>query len=77
VIKSILDEAGIRFFAKGENIQNLFGFGVLGTGFNIVTGPIEIQVLEENADYARELLADVKESPKEDENNQFDNPELP
>lgn len=76
VIKSLLDEAGIKFFAKGESVQNLFGVGVLGTGFNPLTGPVEIQVLEENEEYARELLRDVKEFPDEEgESGQFDNPE--
>jgi len=75
VIKSILEEAGIQFFAKGENIQNLFALGVLGTGFNPVTGPVEIQVLEEDADYAKELLSDVKEIPDDEESQNSDNQE--
>ena len=75
VIKSILDEAEIKFFAKGEGVQNLFGVGVLGTGFNPLTGPIEIQVLEEDEEYARELLKDVKEAPEEDSEDQFDTPQ--
>jgi len=65
LVKSILDEAGIEYDAKGEGVQNLIGFGVVGTGFNPVTGAVEIQVLEENAEYARELLKDVTESPEE------------
>lgn len=62
VVKSILDEAKIRYLAKGEGVQDLFGVGVLGTGFNPITGPVEFQVLEEDAEYARELLKDVKEN---------------
>ena len=38
------------------------GVGVMGTGFNPITGAIQIQVLEENAAQARELLKDLKES---------------
>jgi len=62
VVKSILDEAQIQYLAKGEGVQDLFGVGVLGTGFNPITGPVEFRVLPENAEYAKELLKDVKPS---------------
>ena len=65
VVKSILDEAKIRYLAKGEGVQDLFGVGVLGVGFNPVTGPVEFRVMPEDAEYARELLKDVKESSEE------------
>lgn len=61
VIKSILDEANIRYLIKGENVENLFGIGVIGTGFNPVTGPVEIKVMPEDVNYAKELLKDVKD----------------
>jgi hypothetical protein len=61
VVKSILDEANIRFVIKGENVENLFGLGVIGTGFNPITGPVEFQVMPENVKYAKELLKDVKD----------------
>ena len=62
VVKSILDEAQIQYLAKGEGVQDLFGVGVLGTGFNPITGPVEFRVMPENAEYAKELLKDVKPS---------------
>lgn len=62
VVKSILDEAKIRYLAEGEGVQDLFGVGVLGTGFNPITGPVIFQVMPEDAEYARELLKDIKES---------------
>jgi hypothetical protein len=62
VVKSILDEANIRYLAKGEGVQDLFGVGILGTGFNPITGPVEFRVMPEDEEYARELLKDVKES---------------
>ena len=65
VVKSILDEAKIRYLAKGEGVQDLFGVGVLGIGFNPVTGPVQFRVMPEDAEYARELLKDVKESREE------------
>lgn len=60
--KSMLDEAGIEYVVKGEGVENLLGVGVMGTGFNPVTGAIQIQVLEDKANEAKELLKDLKES---------------
>lgn len=59
VIKSILDEAEIRYMAKGDGVQDLFGVGVLGTGFNPITGPVQFRVMPEDVEYATELLKDV------------------
>ena len=60
-VKSILDSAEIPYLAKGENIQNLFGLGVIGTGFNPISGPVQIQVRREDESVARELLAEIDE----------------
>jgi hypothetical protein len=62
VVKSILDDAEILHSIQGENVQNLFGFGSIGTGFNLLTGPIRVQVMPKDAEEARVLLADVAES---------------
>ncbi len=62
LVKSILDEAKIQYLAKGEGVQDLFGVGVLGTGFNPITGPVEFRVMPEDAKLAKELLKDVKET---------------
>ncbi|HQY19832.1 MAG TPA: DUF2007 domain-containing protein [Ignavibacteria bacterium] len=59
VIKSVLDEAGIRYLAKGEGVQDLFGVGILGTGFNPITGPVQFRVMPEDQEYATELLKDI------------------
>ncbi len=50
VVKSILDEAGIRYFVRGEALQNLLC--IKGAGFNKVA----IQVSQADADIARALL---------------------
>jgi putative signal transducing protein len=55
VAKSLLEEADIPFFAKGEGIQDLIGGGRIGA-FNILAGPIQLQVSADDADEARELL---------------------
>ena len=51
VAKSLLEEANIPFFAKGEVIQNL--------GFGIGAGPVELQVSADDAEQARALLMDL------------------
>lgn len=56
LIVSLLESNGIKCFSKGAGVQNLFGWGQTGTGFNVVTGPVEIQVLEEDVEKAREVL---------------------
>jgi len=62
VAKSLLEEADIPFFAKGEAVQDLFGLGRLA-GFNPAVGPVELQVSAENADEARALLRDLTDTP--------------
>ncbi len=59
--KSLLDGAGIRYIVKGENLQNLFGGGVIGTGYNLVVGPAQIQVQREDQAAALKLLAELEE----------------
>ena len=57
IAKSILDGAGIWYFAKGEAIQDLFGLGRIG--YSVLTGPVEIQVRQEDEEVARALLEDL------------------
>ena len=64
VAKSLLEDAGIEFFPRGELVQDMFGAGRLG-GFNTLAGPVEIQVRPEDADEARRLLARLDEPSEE------------
>ena len=48
--KSLLEGAGIPFFAKNEGVENL-----------IAAGPVEVQVRPEHAGEAKELLRDLNE----------------
>ena len=66
-VESLLQSADIRFFIKGERVQDFFGWGRFGTGFSIITGPPVVYVEPAKADEARELLADV--SPGDDMNS--------
>lgn len=67
LVKSLLDEAEIKYLVKNEGIQDLIGLGVVGTGFNPVVGPVQIQVLPEDEAEAREILKDVEASEELDE----------
>ena len=60
--KLALESADIRFLTKGEGIQDLIGLGRLFGGFNLATGPIQIQVERRDAAKAAEALHGVRES---------------
>ncbi len=70
IVKSLLDEAEIKYLVKNEGVQDLFGIGVFGTGFNPLTGPIQIQVLPEDEATAKEILKDVEASEEVDEDSE-------
>jgi len=61
VAKSILDEAGIKYLAQGEGLQDLFAMGRLGTGFNPLIGPVKFLVRNEDQQIAKELLQELQE----------------
>ncbi len=71
--KSMLDEAEIKYLIKNEGVQDLLGLGVFGTGFNPLTGPIQIQVLPEDEVTAKEILKDVEASEEADEEDEENN----
>ena len=58
--KSLLEGTGIKFFIKNEGLQNLFGAGEIGTGYNPIVGVPEIQVFQSDADNAKKLLTDIE-----------------
>ena len=57
--KVALEAAGIRYLIKGEGVQDLIGFGRLFGGFNLATGPVQIQVERRDAADATEALRDI------------------
>jgi hypothetical protein len=61
IAKSLLEEAKIRYYAKNEVSQNLFGGGVFGLGFNPLTGPLQLQVSKSDFEEAIVLLKDLLE----------------
>ncbi len=64
VAKSLLDDAGIEYFAKDEGVQDVFGAGRIGSGFNVMAGQVEIQVRPEDEESARQLLLDLDEGTR-------------
>jgi hypothetical protein len=58
IAKSLLKANGIDFVVSGEALQDIIGGGRIG-GINIMTGPAQIAVSEDDAEDARELLADL------------------
>jgi len=61
LVKSLLEDAGIEYFTKGYEIQDLIGIGTIG-GLNYVIGPVEFVVAAEDAPTARELLAHLDDA---------------
>jgi hypothetical protein len=43
-VKAALDAAGIPWHVRNEAVQHLFGVGVVGTGYDLVTGPPIVMV---------------------------------
>ena len=58
IAKSILMGADIQYVVAGESLQDVIGGGRIG-GLNLVTGPVQLSVPAEQADVARELLAEL------------------
>ena len=60
IAKGILDDAGIRYLAQGEQVQDLFGAGTAFTGYNPIVGPIELKVLSSDVEHATDLLKQLE-----------------
>ncbi|HZF09949.1 MAG TPA: DUF2007 domain-containing protein [Thermoanaerobaculia bacterium] len=74
--QTLLDEAGIPHLTRGEGVQDLFGMGRLGTGFSVLTGPVEIQVGAQRFAEAQELLRAADLEPEEDEEDDDEDGEV-
>ena len=57
--KAALDTSGIRYVVEGEGVQDLIGMGRFPGGYNVLTGPVRIEVAAENAERAREALKGI------------------
>ncbi len=56
VICSLLDSYNVKYHAKNLGVQNLIGAGMLGGGFNLATGQVEIQVIESDFEKVKEII---------------------
>lgn len=56
LLESLFNDGGIEYMAKGEAIQDLFGWGRFGTNLNYVIGPVQFYVRDDDADDARQLI---------------------
>lgn len=65
--KSLLQSEGIRYFVKGERVQDLIAYGSFGPGFNPITGPPILFVEPSRADEAKELLAAIEHDSQGDQ----------
>ena len=61
VAKSLLEREEIDYFVRGDGLQDLFGLGRI-TAYSFAMGPAEFLVREDDANRARELLADLSPS---------------
>lgn len=59
--KAALDAEDIRYVAQGEGVQDFIGMGRFPGGYNAVTGPVRIQVVADDVERAREVLAGIGE----------------
>jgi hypothetical protein len=70
ILSSLLENENIHFYVKNSNVQDLFGWGRFGTGYNLVTGPMVLQVekqyLTEARRIVREYLSNIKDSSESD-----------
>jgi hypothetical protein len=64
VARSLLEDAGIPSVVQGANLQDILGYGRLGSGFNLLAGPVRVLVRKEDAARAAEVLA-VMDQPGE------------
>lgn len=73
IIKSVLTDADIKFFIKGEEIQDIIGIGSFGTGYNTALGPMELYVEEEDAEAVRMLIEELeqKQDTDDEENEEY------
>lgn len=79
IIKSVLTDAEVEYFVKGEGLQDLIGLGSFGTGYNVAAGPMELYVQQEDAEAVQMLIdeleqnqeLDLEESAEDEEDREF------
>ena len=59
VARALLEDAGIAAVVQGAFLQDFLGYGRLGSGHNLIAGPVRVLVRKEDAARAAEVLADM------------------
>lgn len=59
LIKTLLDEADIKYAVVGDSVQDLFTIGRTGSDYNLATGPAKILVNRRDYDTAKDLIGEV------------------
>ena len=62
VVHSLLEGEGIDYIARNDNLQDLFGWGRIGSGFSILVGPVEFQVRRADLERAEAVLRELDAS---------------
>lgn len=60
VIESLLGGEGIAHYVHGENVQDLFGVGRVGSGFNVIAGLPVLYVESARLEEAKRLLESMQ-----------------
>lgn len=66
VIESLLAGEGIAHYVHGENLQDLFGAGRIGSGFNVIAGLPVLYVDSTRVEDAKRLIDDLQRSTREE-----------
>ncbi|MFQ5650612.1 MAG: DUF4190 domain-containing protein [bacterium] len=64
-VVGLLESAGIPSYSKNAGVQHLFGVGQIGAGFNVVAGPVQIQVRQDDFDRACEVINEASPPAQE------------
>lgn len=72
ITKSVLTDADVEYFVKGEDLQDIIGLGSFGIGYNFAAGPMELYVHEEDAEAVKMLIDELEESQAVEEIDEED-----
>lgn len=65
IAKSLLEGEEIKYLERFGRLQDLFGWGRFGTGYNYIVGPAEFWVRADDADCARACLEGLEHAVPE------------
>jgi hypothetical protein len=63
----MLQAAQVDFATRNEEVQDIFGWGRFPTGENLAMGRIALQVRQEDASFAKQLLSSLSGESEDDE----------